>query len=73
MYIVGEFYNYFLSRHGPGVNLSEDSTVVTATANDSAVAYTTLPIPLGRLFQLRCFKPGIIVSTLTAMCSFIGS
>ena len=58
--------NHFSTRHGPNVALSENNTVVRATSYDNAVAYTAQPIPLGRLFQLKCLKPGIIVSSLTA-------
>jgi len=58
--------NYFSTRHGVGVTLSEKNTIVTATAQDNAVAYTVLPIPPGRLFQLKCLTPGTIVSTITA-------
>ena len=61
-------YNYFSTRHGSGVSLSENDTVVTAIALDNAVAYTALPIPVGRLFQLKNIEPGIIVSNMI-VCS----
>ncbi|CAI8022517.1 hypothetical protein GBAR_LOCUS13212, partial [Geodia barretti] len=34
--------NHFSSRHGGGVTLSENATVVTATRVDDAMAYTAL-------------------------------
>ena len=60
--------NYFSTRHGPGVSLSENNTVATAIDIQNAVAYTALPIPVGRLFQLKCIKSGIIVSSMI-VCS----
>ena len=54
--------NQFSDRHGPGVKLKENFTTVSAIAIENAVAYTSLPIPLGRLYQLKVLKPGIIVS-----------
>jgi hypothetical protein len=56
--------NHFSSHHGSGVTLSEDNTIATAVAIDHAMAYTSQPIPVGRLFQLKCLNPGIIVSEL---------
>ena len=52
----------FSPRCGPGVELKENFTVVSAIAVDNAVTYTSLPIPPGRLYQLKVLKPGIIVS-----------
>ena len=60
--------NYFSTRCGPGVSLSENNTVATAIDIQNAVAYTALPIPVGRLFQLKCIKSGIIVSSMI-VCS----
>ena len=60
--------NYFSTRHGPGVSLSEKNTTVTAIDLQNAVAYTALPIPVGRLFQLKNINPGIIVSSII-VCS----
>ena len=54
--------NHFLDRHGSGVILEDNDTVVTSIAVDDAMAYTALPIPLGTLYQLKVLKPGIIVS-----------
>ena len=57
-------YNFFSITHGRGVRLSNNNTVVTAIAQDYAIAITALPIPSGEPFQLRVLKPGIIVSAM---------
>ena len=36
--------DYFSSRHGSGVALSEGATVATTTSVQNAVAYTALPV-----------------------------
>ena len=56
--------NQFSLHHGAGVKLDDNFSVVTAIALDNAVAYTSLPIPLGRLYQLKVLHPGIIVSSI---------
>ena len=45
------------------MTLSEGATVATATSVQNAVAYTALPVPVGRPFHLKCLQSGIIVST----------
>ena len=69
-YVVAD-YNCFSPRHGGGVTLSENATVATATRVDDAMAYTALPVPVGRLFQLKCLKPGIIVSIYNYCSQFV--
>ena len=52
----------FSDMHGPGVNLSENNTVITAVGMDSAMAYTDMPIPVGKPFAMKVLNSGIIVS-----------
>ncbi len=58
--------NFFSSRHGSGVELSENNTQIHCTTKDNAVAYTAQPIPENRQFQLTVIEPGIIVSYLAS-------
>ena len=70
--VLSEF-NSFSSRHGAGVTTSgEIPLTVTAIGQNNAVAYTSLPVLTGCMFQLKVIRSGILVSIHNHSKGYLG-